>query len=235
MGTVYGGNYLDFSMRERACDFSLGNEKRRVYTEGMQLVVDDWESQAPVILHPPPMTDEEFVRFCERYPDHQIECSAEGEIIIMPPTYSEGSYRNGEVCGQLREWARAGCRGRAFDASCGFVLPNGARRSPDAAWVSMERIAALPAEHRHGFFHLAPEFLIELRSATDRLKKLQKKMEEWIANGTQLAWLIDPEERVVWIYRPEQPPERLENPERVTGEGPGAGFVLELAEVWAGV
>jgi Uma2 family endonuclease len=200
----------------------------------MQLVVDDWESYAPITLQSPPLSDEEFLRFCERYPDYQIECTAEGEIVIMPPNYSKGSYRNSLINIQLGSWARADGRGWVFDSSGGYVLPNGARRSPDASWVSKSRAARLPEASREAFFRLSPEFVVELKSSTEGIKKLQAKMVEWMENGTELGWLIDPDAQVVWVYRPRQAAERLDNPARLHGEGPVAGFVLELKEVWQG-
>ena len=201
----------------------------------MQLVVEDFEAYAPVILQSSPMSDAEFVKFCERYPDCRIECTADGEIIIMPPNFTKGSYRNSLITTQLCNWTEADGRGWAFDSSGGFVLPNGARRSPDSSWVSKARVARLPEEHLEGFFRLCPEFVVELRSATDRLDKLQAKMTEWIDNGAELGWLIDPRSRSVWIYRRGRTAERLEGPERLRGEGPVEGFELDLRRVWEGI
>ena len=189
---------------------------------------------APVILNPQagPMTDEEFVAFCEQYPDCSVEVSAEGEILIMPPAYSKTGIRNSAVIAQLFMWAESEGSGEVFDSSAGFVLPNGARRSPDAAWIRKDRIAALPQSQQDRFYRLCPDFLIELRSANDRLRKLLAKMEEYIANGAALAWLIDPVERKVRIYRPGREPEILEAPERITADGPVAGFILDLKKIW---
>ena len=210
-------------------------KRSQQYTELMQLVVEDFESMAPVILNPHrvPMTDEEFVAFCQQYEDCSVECTAEGEIVIMPPNYSRTGERNLEIGAQLLIWTKKDGRGRAYDPSAGFRLPNGARRSPDACWIRKDRIAELPKEQQEGFYHLCPDFVIELRSSTDRMKRLKAKMEEYIANGAELGWLIDPEERSVWIYRPGRPAECVANPERILGEGPVAGFVLELADIWA--
>jgi Uma2 family endonuclease len=201
----------------------------------MQLVVEDFESMAPVILNPSraPMTDKEFVAFCQQYEDCSVECTAEGEIIIMPPTYLITGEQNSEITAQLVIWAKKDKRGRVCDSSTGFRLPNGARRSPDASWIRKDRVAALPIQQRKGFLHLCPDFVIELRSATDRIRRLKAKMEEYIANGAELGWLIDPKERTVSIYRPGRAPESVIRPERISGEGPVAGFVLELADVWA--
>jgi Uma2 family endonuclease len=200
----------------------------------MQLVVEDFESMAPVILNPSrvPMTDEEFVAFCRQYEDCFVECTAEGEIIIMPPNYSRTGKRNLALGAQLWMWAKQDGRGEAYDSSAGFRLPNGARRSTDASWIRRDRVAALPPEQQKRCYHLCPDFVIELRSPRDRIRRLMAKMEEYIANGAELGWLIDPEERNVWIYRPGCAAECVINPERTLGEDPVAGFVLELADVW---
>jgi Uma2 family endonuclease len=179
------------------------------------------------------MTDEEFVAFCQQYEDCFVECTAEGEIIIIPPNYSKTGEQNSEIIAQLVMWAKKDGRGRVYDSSAGFRLPNGARRSPDASWIRKDRVAALPKEQQKRFYRLCPDFVIELRSSTDRIRRLTAKMEEYIANGAELGWLIDPEERNVWIYRPGRAAECVVNPDRVPGEGPVAGFVLELADVWA--
>jgi Uma2 family endonuclease len=201
----------------------------------MQLVVEDFESMAPVILNPSraPMTDEEFVAFCQQYEDCFVECTAEGEIIIMPPNHSRTGKRNLALGARLWMWAQKDGRGEGYDSSAGFRLPNGARRSPDASWIRKDRVAALPKEQQEGFYHLCPDFVIELRSSTDRINRLKKKMEEYMANGAELGWLIDPQERTVLVYRPGRAAECIVNPERISGEGPVADFVLELAEVWA--
>ncbi len=192
----------------------------------MSLVID--EVWLPATLTAPPMTDEEFAAFCTEHPDYLIEMTADGELLIMPPNFSLTGARNQKIGAQLEIWAEHDGRGTATDASSGFVLPNGARRSPDAAWTLNSRLPA----NLTGFWHLSPDFVIELRSDTDRLAKLRAKMREWIENGTQLGWLIDPERRVVEIYRAGQEPEILENPERVGGESPAIGFELDLRRVW---
>jgi Uma2 family endonuclease len=201
----------------------------------MQLVVEDFESMAPVILNPShvPMTDEEFVAFCQQYEDCFVECTATGEIFIMPPNYSKTGEQNAAIIGQLGEWTKKDGRGRAYDSSAGFHFPNGSRRSPDASWIRSDRVAALTEEQQNGFYPLCPDFVIELRSPMDRINRLKAKMEEYIANGAELGWLIDPQERTVWIYRPGHAAECAVKLERLSGEGPVAGFVLELADIWA--
>jgi Uma2 family endonuclease len=207
----------------------------QVECKGTQLVVDDFESMAPVILTPQkgPMSDEEFAAFCRKYDDYRIESSAEGEIIIMPPAFPKTGRRNLEIGAQLLISAKKDGRGVAYDSSAGFRLPNGARRSPDAFWIRKERVTALSPEQQEGYYHLCPDFVIELRSSMDRLCMIHTKMREYQDNGAELGWLIDPEEPAVWIYRAGRAPERLDHPERIEGEVPVAGFVLELTEIWA--
>ena len=158
--------------------------------------------------------------------------TAEGELIVTPPTYSLTGAQNFEIALQLGSWARRDRRGKGTDSSTGFVLPNGALRSPDAAWTSRAAIEELGQEGRKRYWHLCPSFVIELRSQTDRLSTLQQKMREWIANGAQLGWLIDTESRSVEVYRPNHEPEQHTNCESIAGEGPVAGFVLDLRPVW---
>lgn len=178
------------------------------------------------------MTDEEFAAFCSEHPDLFFEMTAAGELIVMPPSYTLTGIRNGEILGQLRDWARHSDSGVVSDSSTGFVLRNGARRSPGGAWTSRARIAALDPAQVERYWHLVPNFVIELRSHSGRLPVLQARMREWIENGAGLAWLIDPERRAVEIYRPTQEPEVLENASCIRGEGSVAGFTLELQRVW---
>jgi Uma2 family endonuclease len=190
------------------------------------------EAFLPATLTAAPMSDEEFARFCADHRDYFIEMTAEGEIIIMPPNYSLTGVRNQEIGFQLRTWAKRDGRGVVSDASAGFVLPNGARRSPDAAWIAKSRLQGLDKRSLEGFWHFCPDFVIELRSHFDRLRVLRDKMQEWIANGAQLGWLIDAERRAVEIYGPGREPEIRLDAMSVAGEGPIEGFVLELGPVW---
>jgi Uma2 family endonuclease len=190
------------------------------------------ETFLPATLTAAPMSDEEFARFCADHADYFIEMTAEGEIIIMPPNYSLTGVRNQEIGFQLRMWAKRDGRGVVSDASAGFVLPNGARRSPDAAWIAKSRLQSLDKRSLEGFWHFCPDFVIELRSHYDRLRVLRDKMQEWIANGAQLAWLIDAERRAVEVYGPGREPEIRVDVMSVAGEGPIEGFVLELGPVW---
>jgi Uma2 family endonuclease len=196
----------------------------------MNLAID--EAFLPAILTLPPMSDEEFATLCDEHPDLFFETTADGELIVMPPTRSRTSARNLELSGQIRNWARADGRGIATDSSGGFVLPNGARRSPDGAWTLRSRIETLSPESQDGYWRLCPDFVIELRSQSDRLNTLRAKMSEYLRNGASLGWLIDPESRAVEIYRPGREPERIENADSVAGEGLAEGFVLDLRTVW---
>ena len=196
----------------------------------MELLLD--ESFLPATLTARPMTDDEFAAFCDEHPDLFFEMSAEGDLIVMPPTHSETGARNLEILGQLRNFTRNDGRGIATDSSTGFVLPNGARRSPDGAWTPKSAREKLNPKSRKGFWHLCPDFVIELRSDSDRLKAVRAKMREYMQNGAKLGWLIDPEARAIEIYRPDREPERLENAESVRGEGPVEGFELDLRTVW---
>lgn len=178
------------------------------------------------------LTDEQLYEFSQLNRDLRIERNARGELVIMPPTGGETGERNAEVTMQLKLWSNRDGTGATFDSSTGFRLPNGAVRSPDAAWVRRSRMATLSAEARRGFVPLCPDFVIELCSATDSLSVLQEKMQEYLANGAQLGWLIDPEEKRVHVYRPEALVEVLQNPEAVPGDPVLSGFVLDLREIW---
>jgi Uma2 family endonuclease len=196
----------------------------------MSLVID--EVYLPATLTASPMTDEEFLAFCAKFPDCFIEMSAEGEILIMPPGDFFTSAQIGEIFLQLTLWSRAHGRGWVTESSGGFVLPNGARRSPDVAWFPSDKPGIPGRRTRARFPHFAPDFLVEFLSPHDRLSRARRKMHEWVDNGALLAWLVDPERRVVEIYRPGREPETLIDPESVAGEGPVEGFVLDLRPVW---
>jgi Uma2 family endonuclease len=198
----------------------------------MQILVEELER--PVAIQwERRMTDDEYFQFCADNPDLRIERSAEGDILIMPPVGGESSFRNSELTAELRIWARKDGRGRVFDSSVEYFLPSGAAYSPDASWVLRSRLDKLTKDEKRKFLRLCPDFVVELMSPSDRLSKLKTKMREWIENGAQLGWLLDPERRTAYIYRPGREPEQLVNPERLAGEGSVAGFVLVLADIWA--
>ena len=179
----------------------------------------------------PDMTDEQFLDFCVQNRDHRIERTAEGKVIVMSGTGGKTGSRNLRISRQIGNWAEQDGRGEAFDSSTGFRLPNSAIRSPDASWVSRAKLAQLTEEQKDRFLPLCPEFVIELLSPSDRLPEVKLKMTEYMANGCQLGWLIDPASRRVTIYRPEGIT-TLETPAHVEGEGPVAGFVLDLKYIW---
>ena len=197
----------------------------------MSTVALDLENMLPVTLTLPDLSEAEFLRICAQFPDDMVEYSAGDQaVIIMPPTDSRTSGRNFRINGQLFIWHERTPHGLATDATGGFRLPNGSRRAPDAAWFNRDRWEKAAASgDRYPVF--APEFVIELRSPDDRIRPLREKMEEYIQNGVQLGWLIDPKERTVTIYRPGQQPEVLNAPSEVRGEGPIDGFVLNLAGI----
>ncbi len=175
---------------------------------------------------------EQFRELCRANPDLRIERSATGVVMIMPPTFSDSGNRNFNLNVQLGVWAEQDGTGLGFDSSTGFTLPNGAIRSPDAAWVRRERWDALSAEQKASFAPICPDFVVELRSASDRLNTLQDKMQEYLDNGASLGWLIDRPERMVYVYRRDRPVQVLENPETLSGDPELPGLTLRLEKIW---
>jgi Uma2 family endonuclease len=178
------------------------------------------------------MSDQQFYDFCRTNPDLRIERSATGEIIVMPPAFADTGNRNSRISGQLFIWAEADATGEAFDSSSGFTLPNGATRSPDAAWILCDRWNALAPEQQASFAPIAPDFVVELRSSSDTLVSLAEKMEEYVANGVRLGLLIDRKNGQVHVYRPNQSPEILDNPVAVSCEPEMPRFALKMARIW---
>jgi Uma2 family endonuclease len=178
------------------------------------------------------LTDEQFFGLCQLNSDLRLERTAEGDIVVMPPTGGETSNRNGEITRQLGNWTKRDGTGAAFESSAGFKLPNGADRSPDAAWVSHERLAQLRPEEKRRFVPLCPDFVIELISPTDSLGATQGKMIEYIENGALLGFLIHPDARRVYVYRPGATVEELKDITEVSGEPELPGFTLDLREIW---
>jgi len=178
------------------------------------------------------LTSEQFYQLCEENPDLKLERSANGELIVMPPTGGETGKRNLTAGAQLWTWNEQTELGEAFDSSTGFTLPNKADRSPDASWVEKSRWSALTPEQREKFIPLCPDFVIELVSPSDSLKKTQEKMQEYLENGCRLGWLINRKKREVEIYRPGQDVEVLQSPLTLSGENVLPGFVLNLQKIW---
>ena len=192
------------------------------------------EPQAPMKLsvRAIKLTDEQFAQLCQENPELRLELTAERELVIMPPTGSETGLRNGRITYLLVAWADKDGTGISFDSSTGFTLPNGAIRSPDASWVKREKWEALTKDQREGFAPLCPDFVIELRSRTDLLSDLHAKLQEYIDNGARLGWLIDPLDKRVYVYRPDQPIEVRDDPVSVSGDPVLPGFELQMKELW---
>lgn len=162
-----------------------------------------------------------------------MERTAQGELIVMPPTGSEGGSRNAETSADIVIWNRRTKLGVVFDSSSGFRLPNGATRSPDTAWVAQSRWESLTPAQRKDYAPLCPDFVLERASDSDSITVLRAKMQEYIENGARLGWLIDPRSRQVEIYRPDQPVEQLDNPSTLSGETVLPGFTLSLSTVFS--
>ncbi len=189
----------------------------------------------PLVLRLRPaveLTDEQLLQLSSLNGDLRLERTAEGELVVMPPTGGETSNRNTRIVALLHRWAEKNGTGVAFDSSGGFTLPNGAVRAPDAAWVRRERLASLSAEQKRRFLPLCPDFVVELRSPSDLLATIEAKMQEYIENDARLGWLIDPETRRVHIYRPDEPARVLENPDNLSGDPVLPGFILDLKPIW---
>ena len=178
------------------------------------------------------MNDDEYFHFCQLNRDLRVERTSAGDIIVTAPTGGKGGIQNAKLNLAFGKWAEQNVSGQVFDSSTEFILPNRAGRAPDLSWVRNERWNALTQREQEQFPPLCPDFVVELRSQTDRLKTLQAKMEEYTANGAQLGWLIDPLERKVHIYRPAAEPEVLDDPENVSGEPLLRGFVFDVRSIW---
>jgi Uma2 family endonuclease len=179
------------------------------------------------------LSDEQFEKLCWANPEAKLERNAKGELIIMSPTGGESGQRNRKLTQRLGNWTDEDGTGESFDSSTMFRLPNGALRSPDAAWVTLTRWNQLTLEQKRGFVPLAPDFVAELRSWSDNREDLQAKMEEYLANGVRLGWLIDPIDREVDIYRIGKNKETLSNPTQLLGEEVLPGFILSLSGIFA--
>jgi len=177
---------------------------------------------------------EAYLAFCREHPDLRVERTAGGEIIFMPPAGGESSNRSLKVAIQLAAWAESH-GGQVFDSSVEFILRDGSALSPDASWLSDDALRSIPRQKRKQFLRVAPEFVVEVRSPSDRLKSAKEKMELWIANGVELAWLIDADRETVYVYRKRKPVRTVRGVSELTGEGPVAGFVLRMGPIWRGL
>ena len=179
------------------------------------------------------VTPEQFEQLCVDYRDLRLELTSTGELIVMTGTGPQTGRRNSNLTRQLDEWTEKDATGICFDSSTIFALPNNARRSPDASWVRREKWNRLSERQKDGFAPICPDFVIELRSSSDRLRILLNKMSEYIENGASLGWLIDPSKRQVYVYRPEHEVVLLDNPETVSGDPLLPGFILNLTKLWS--
>lgn len=195
-----------------------------------------YEPAPPLVLRLAPairLTPDQLFELCRVNDELRIERTSEGDLVIMPPTNSETGNTNFGLAVRFGVWVEADGRGLGFDSSAGFTLPNGAMRSPDVSWIRRTRWEALPAADRRTFAHVCPDFVLELRSPSDPLRFLEAKMQEYIDNGAQLGWLIDPIQRQAHVYRPGAPPQVLDRPDSLSGDPVLPGFVLDLRSIWA--
>jgi len=177
--------------------------------------------------------DEAFLRFARGLGTFRIETDEGGVVTIMSPSGWETGARNAIVTEQLSAWARRTRLGRATDSSALYRLGGSVRRAPDAAWISNERLAQVPPDQRRGVLPVPPDFVIELRSPTDSLDELKAKMVAYMAAGVRLGWLLDPDTRTAYEYRPTTPPRQLDSPRTLSGGPVLPGFTLDLGEVWS--
>ncbi|WP_107668870.1 Uma2 family endonuclease [Cyanothece sp. BG0011] len=182
------------------------------------------------------ITPEQFELLASAEQLTRIELTKEGELIIMSPTGGTAGRKNSRLIQQLRNWADVAQTGEVFDSSTVFILPNGARRSPDVSWIKLERWNQLTTAQQDGFPPLSPDFVIELVSPSDlknqRYSDLQANMQEYIENGVKLGWLIEPSSKTVEIYRLGQKKEILNQPQTLSGEAVLPEFILDLSEIW---
>ena len=172
-----------------------------------------------------------FWKLCRANPDLRLERTAEGRLIVMAPAGSESGGQNANLVIDLGIWARADGTGKVFDSSTGFTLPNGAIVSPDASWIKLDRWLAVPSHQREKFASICPDFVVELRSPSDRLKPLRRKLRQYIEQGVRLGWLLDPVRAKVEVYRPGRDVELLDRPPSLSGHQVLPGFVLNLREI----
>jgi len=178
------------------------------------------------------VTPEQFERLCSEYSDWRLELTSSGELIVMPGTGGLTGIRNSNLTYQLEAWSQIDGTGVCFDSSTIFALPNQARQSPDASWVKRERWDSLTERQQETFPPICPDFVVELRSPTDRLPTLCDKMLEYLENGALLGWLIDPFEFRVYVFRPDHELVILENPDTVSADPLLPGFTLNVMKLW---
>ena len=199
----------------------------QIQAESVSMTVD-----ISSLLTLPHVSDEQFYELCLRNPTLRIERNANGEVIFMPPAFSDTGNRNNQIGYQLTRWAEQEGSGDVFDSSSGFTLPSGAVRSPDASWIKLDRWNALTDAQKSSFAPICPDFVIELRSSSDSLKSLQAKMQEYIENGASLGLLIDRQNRTVYCYRANGSVSVLNDPDTINCEPELPGFKLQMAKIW---
>lgn len=193
------------------------------------------EMPPPLVLRLKPvieLSEDQLFELSSLNDDLRLELTAEGKLIVMAPAGGESSRRNMKLAIRIGAWSESDGTGVAFDSSGGFILPNGAIRSPDASWIERSRYEALTPQQRERYLPLCPEFVIELRSPSDRLGALQEKMVEYVENGARLGLLLDPVRKRVYVYKPGEPVRELADPEEVSADPVLPGFVLKPRDVW---
>ena len=178
------------------------------------------------------LTDEQFWQLCRDNGDLDMELTAQKELIIMPPVGVSSAWRENILTTRLTVWAEKDGTGVVCSPSALFRLGNNAFRGPDASWTRKEKLKAFTKDDLEKYGQFCPDFVAEIRSPRDTLKELQEKMAEYIANGAQLGWLIDPYRPAVYIYRPGEHVKRLDNPTTISGDSVLPGFVFNVAEIW---
>jgi Uma2 family endonuclease len=210
----------------------VATASRAIEVDDQMTVVARWRHLPMRVRFAVPLDDDDLFEFCAANSDLQIERTSDGELIIMPPTGGETGRRNFDLIGQFAAWVRQDSTGIGFDSSTGFLLPNGAERAPDMAWVRRSRWDALSEEKRRKFPPICPDFVVELRSPSDQLAYQREKLEEYIACGAHLGWLIDPVARRAYVFRPGRVVEVLDDVSELRGDPELPGLVLDLRSIW---
>ncbi|TDE12408.1 Uma2 family endonuclease [Dyadobacter psychrotolerans] len=177
-------------------------------------------------------SDEEFYRFCRANPDLRVERNENGQIVVMPPTGIETSFRNSDLNYRIYSWNLRNRLGRVSDSNGGYTLPDSSMRAPDVAWISNERLATIPLSDLKKFAHVCPDFVIELMSESDEMEDLEQKMKKWLVNGVRLGWLVDPKKRQTYIFSPVREPEVKLFSDDLLGEEVLPGLVIKLSDIF---
>ncbi len=191
--------------------------------------------EATIRIEPPADPEIAYQQFCEVNPElHRVEQTSEGEIVVTPPAGNESSYRNFNILLHLGNWNHKEHRGYCFGPDTVFVLPDNSKKGADATWIRREAVASASIQRRKKFMRVVPDFIIELKSPTDRLPALHRKMKAWLAKGVPLGWLIDADAQQGWVYM-QNNVEHLKRPLLLHGVGPIEGFVLPMEELYQGL